>query len=174
MSEYSPYCVEGSYYEACNCDAICPCRRQSGLQGGRSTYGICQFLLSWQVRCGTAGALDLSRLAVVMAGFYDDDEEGSPWRIMLFVDENADEAQFGALSSIFLGRSGGDVAFSQALLMSTMRGEPASFWTIPRVPNRSEYAMLRPQWWCVMLLPTGPSAAAFPGMTAQGRSRCLH
>ena len=41
--------VAGSYFEACNCEAICPCRRVGERAGGRSTYGICQFVLSWQV-----------------------------------------------------------------------------------------------------------------------------
>ena len=30
--------ISGTYLEACNCDAICPCRRIDGRQGGRSTY----------------------------------------------------------------------------------------------------------------------------------------
>ena len=40
--------VAGSYFEACNCEAICPCRRQGGqkLTTG-STYGVCDFALSW-------------------------------------------------------------------------------------------------------------------------------
>ena len=43
----------GSYFEACNCDAICPCRRQGGrkLTDG-STYGVCSFALSWHVVAG--------------------------------------------------------------------------------------------------------------------------
>jgi len=41
--------VAGSYFEACNCDVICPCRSVGGRPGGRSTHGVCQFVLSWQV-----------------------------------------------------------------------------------------------------------------------------
>jgi hypothetical protein len=39
-------------------------------------------MLSWHVTSSGAGAIDLSGLAVVMAGFYDDDEKGSPWRVI--------------------------------------------------------------------------------------------
>ena len=31
--------IRGSYFESCNCDAICPCRRIDGVPGGRSTHG---------------------------------------------------------------------------------------------------------------------------------------
>ena len=37
--------VAGSYFEACNCDAVCPCRRVDGRVGGRSTHGVCQLAL---------------------------------------------------------------------------------------------------------------------------------
>jgi hypothetical protein len=43
----------------------------------------------------------------VLANRYDDDEEGSPWSFVLYVDERADELQREALEGIFLGRLGG-------------------------------------------------------------------
>ena len=43
----------------------------------------------------------------MLAGWYDDDEPGSPWRVILYVDERADDAQAAALTDIFLGRAGG-------------------------------------------------------------------
>lgn len=112
IAKPTPWLIAGSYYEACNCEAICPCRQQNGVPGGRSTHGVCQFLLSWSVLSGHAGTVDLSGLTVAMAGFYSDDEDQSPWRVMLFVDADADEGQFEALSSIFLGKAGGDIHFT--------------------------------------------------------------
>jgi hypothetical protein len=100
--------VSGSYFEACNCDAICPCRRQGGAkltQG--STFGICQFALSWLIKEGQLGTLDLKGLAVVLVGFYRDDERGKPWRIALYIDDKATPDQRKALEDIFLGRAGG-------------------------------------------------------------------
>ncbi len=44
--------VKGSYYEACNCQAVCPCRREGERTGGRSTYGECDFVLSWWITDG--------------------------------------------------------------------------------------------------------------------------
>jgi hypothetical protein len=99
--------VSGTYLEACNCEAICPCRRIDGVSGGRSTTGLCRGALSWLIEEGRAGDVDLAGLGVVLAGGYSDDEEGSPWDFVLFVDERADEHQRAALIDIFMGRLGG-------------------------------------------------------------------
>src|SRR4051812_45478724 len=98
-----PWAISGTYLEACNCDAICPCRRIGGRTGGRSTHGLCMGALSWVVRDGHAGDVDLSGLAAVLASRYDDDEPGSPWTYVLFVDERGDDAQREALAGIFTG-----------------------------------------------------------------------
>ena len=100
--------VAGTYLESCNCDAICPCRMVDGARGGRSTYGLCLGALSWFVDEGRVGDVDLSRLGVVLASRYHDDEQGSPWTFALYVDERGDEAQREALAAIFSGRLGGD------------------------------------------------------------------
>jgi hypothetical protein len=99
--------VAGSYFESCNCDVICPCRRIDGQAGGRSTHGICMGALSWLVEEGHAAAVDLAGLAVAVASWYDDDEPGSPWRFVLYLDDRAGSAQRDALETIWLGRAGG-------------------------------------------------------------------
>src|SRR4051794_39393755 len=85
-----PWALSGTYLEACNCDVICPCRRVGGRAGGDSTYGICVGALSWAIERGQAGDLDLAGRRVVLVSRYDDDEEGSPWDFLLYIDESAD------------------------------------------------------------------------------------
>jgi hypothetical protein len=102
-----PWEISGTYLEACNCEAICPCRTIGGRKGGRSTYGVCLGALSWEVREGRAGEAGLEGLRVVLALRYDDDEPDSPWDFLLYLDERADERQSKALEAIFLGRLGG-------------------------------------------------------------------
>ena len=94
--------IAGTYLEACNCDAICPCRRVDGSAGGRSTHGICFGALSWRIEEGEAAGLDLSGTGAVMTYSYDDDEAGSPWTLVLYV-HGPDE-----LADILLGRFGGE------------------------------------------------------------------
>jgi hypothetical protein len=80
----------------------------AGVPGGRSTYDECFGLLSWRVESGVADDVDLSGLNVALACRYHDDEPGSPWSIVLYVDETGDGAQRGALEAIFLGGAGGE------------------------------------------------------------------
>ena len=100
--------IAGSYFESCNCEAICPCRKIDGVPGGRSTYGECLGVLSWVIEDGRAGDVSLEGLKVALATRYHDDEPGSPWRFVLYVDAHGDAAQRDALEGIFTGRLGGD------------------------------------------------------------------
>jgi hypothetical protein len=101
------YSVTGSYFESCNCEAICPCRMTDGIPGGRSTYGICFGALAWHIEAGRVGDVVVSGLKVVMVVRYDDDELGSPWSIVLHVDADGDYRQREALADVFLGKLGG-------------------------------------------------------------------
>jgi hypothetical protein len=104
------WAIAGTYLESCNCDAICPCRRIGGRAGGRSTHGICLGALSWQVREGHLGDVELAGLGAVIVSRYSDDEPGSPWTYYLYVDERGDAAQRDALASILTGAEGGTPA----------------------------------------------------------------
>jgi hypothetical protein len=104
----STWHIRGSYFESCNCEAICPCRRIDGVAGGRSTHGICEGVLSWLIEEGEAAGAGLGGLAVALALRYDDDEEGSPWSWLLYLDEHATAVQGAALEALFAGRLGGD------------------------------------------------------------------
>jgi hypothetical protein len=100
--------IEGDYFESCNCDAICPCRTIGGVPGGRSTHGVCFGVLSWLVREGHADGVELSGLAAALVYRYSDDEQGSPWTLVVHVDERGSEQQREALAAILIGRLGGD------------------------------------------------------------------
>ena len=102
--------LQGSYFEACNCEAICPCRRIDGTPGGRSTHGVCMGVLSWLIADGAAGDVDLAGLPVALAIRYSDDEPGSPWSWILYLDAHATGEQRAALEAIFSGELGGDAA----------------------------------------------------------------
>jgi hypothetical protein len=100
--------IRGTYFESCNCDAICPCRRIDGAAGGRSTHGVCMGVLSWLIEEGDMDRVDLTGLPVALASRYSDDEPGSPWTWVLYLDARATREQRAALEDIFTGRLGGD------------------------------------------------------------------
>ena len=99
--------MRGAYFESCNCEAICPCRMVGGVPGGRSTYGICFGVLAWRIDEGDVAGVDVGGLLAALVVRYDDDEPGSPWTILLHLDDRADETQHAALRSVFLGDAGG-------------------------------------------------------------------
>jgi hypothetical protein len=103
---FRPWSIAGSYYEVCNCEAVCPCRRSGGQKGGRPSYATCDFALSWWIKEGRAGTLDLAELKVVMVGRWET-TPGDPWHVSLYVDERATPVQKEALAAVFLGRAGG-------------------------------------------------------------------
>ncbi len=103
--------VRGSYFEACNCEAICPCRSVGGRPGGPSSFGECFGALSWHVHQGHADGIELSNLRVVMSiRYFDRVQPSTPWEVVLYVDRAADDDQMAAIADIFLGRAGGTVA----------------------------------------------------------------
>ncbi len=103
--------VRGSYFEACNCEAICPCRSVGGRPGGPSSFGECFGALSWHIHEGHADGVDLSSLRAVMSiRYFDRVQPSTPWEVVLYVDRGARDDQRAAIADIFLGRAGGTVA----------------------------------------------------------------
>jgi hypothetical protein len=67
--------------------------------------------LSWHIHEGHADEVRLDDLLVAMnLRYFDRVQPSTPWEVVLYVDERADDAQTSALADIFLGRAGGTVA----------------------------------------------------------------
>jgi hypothetical protein len=87
---------------------------------------------------GAADSDDLSGLNVAMAVRYSDDEEGSPWTWMLYVDERAGADRQKAIEEIWTGRVAGEQLehFPWAWKASNLLGvEPAQI-EIDHTPRR--------------------------------------
>jgi hypothetical protein len=65
-------------------------------------------VLSWLIEDGFAHDVSLEGLAVGIALRYSDDEPGSPWTWVLYLDSRASGEQRDALEGIFSGALGGD------------------------------------------------------------------
>ena len=129
--------VRGSYFEACNCDAICPCRSVHHGPTGPSTYGVCTGTLSWHVLDGRFGEIDLSdRKVVMLVRYHDEVEPSSPWEVILYVDERADEPQFNALADIYLNRAGGTVAKQYGPAIGTVHSVQRARITVEHLAPR--------------------------------------
>ena len=99
-----PWHLSGEYFEACNCDLICPCLVQAQP-------------LAWALRCrarfpcvdGTYGQTTLAdRTTVLVISFPGPGKmRDGDWTAALYVDEQAAPAQQEALGQIFSGKVGG-------------------------------------------------------------------
>src|SRR6266704_1038692 len=93
--------VRGSYFEGCNCEAICPCRSVGGRPGGPSSYGECFGAVSWHIRQGHADDLDLSDLqAVLSIRYLDRVQPSTPWEVALYVVDRGSGEQRAALITL--------------------------------------------------------------------------
>jgi len=97
--------VSGSYFEACNCDVVCPCTFLHP-----PTDGQCTVLLAWHIEKGKYGETALNGLNVALAAHAPGDMLKVKWNVALYVDEKATQAQRGALTQIFGGQAGGEPA----------------------------------------------------------------
>ena len=135
--------VRGSYFEGCNCEAICPCRSVHGRPGGPSSYGECFGALSWIVEDGHTDALDLSGLSVVMTlRYFDNVHPSTQWEVILYVDERATSEQRDALADIFLGRAGGTVAGLYGPAIGTVHAVRSARITLEHVAPRKRIGVV--------------------------------
>jgi hypothetical protein len=65
-------------------------------------------VLSWLIEKGVADGIELSGLPVAVASRYVDDEPGSPWTWVLYLDAHASRQQRAMLERIFTGELAGD------------------------------------------------------------------
>ncbi len=101
----SDWKLEGSYFETCNCEAACPCNF-----GGPPTEGRCTALAGWHIDEGRFDATRLDGLNVALVAHADGHMLKTKWRVALYLDQRADDAQADALTQIFAGKQGGLMA----------------------------------------------------------------
>jgi len=97
--------LEGTYFEACNCEAACPCVFLSP-----PTQGYCQAVLGWHIDKGQSNGVSLDGLNVAMAVLSPGKMHEVKWSVALYTDSRASEAQTAELTKIFAGQAGGHPA----------------------------------------------------------------
>ncbi len=105
MSPAVAWRVKGIYFEACNCDSICPC-----YSAHPPTYGYCEGNCAWHIAEGKYGDVALDGLNVIMVQRTDGFMRVTPWQCWFYLDDRATDAQFDALKSIFALEDGGYLA----------------------------------------------------------------
>jgi hypothetical protein len=107
--------VTGTYFEACNCDAACPC-----VFTNAPTEGFCTLLVAWHVDKGSYGDTVLDGLNAVLVVYSPGHMLKGGWKVALYVDERADSQQRDALAAVFSGQAGGHLAALGPLIVQVL------------------------------------------------------
>ena len=116
--------VEGTYFETCSCDLMCPCNLS--FDHG-ATYDYCRATLVFNIKKGEVDGTDVSGLSI--CGILDSPKvmtEGN-WRFGMFVDERASDEQMEKLIGVFSGQLGGPMEALGPLVGEMLGVERASF-----------------------------------------------
>jgi hypothetical protein len=99
--------LTGSYSETCSCELMCPCNLSFN---HGATYDFCRATLAFDIREGAVDGTDIAGRKVVLIADTPKVMTAGNWRVALFVDDGATDAQFDALVGVFSGQLGGPMA----------------------------------------------------------------
>jgi hypothetical protein len=96
--------LEGSYFETCSCDVVCPCTASLTLG---ATHDRCRVTLVFNVKDGDVEGIDVSGLAVAAVADTPKVMSEGNWRLGVFIDAAASDEQAEKLGAVFSGALGG-------------------------------------------------------------------
>jgi len=114
--------VEGSYFETCSCDVICPCTASLALG---ATHERCRVTLVFNVKDGEVEGTDVSGLTVAAVADTPKVMTDGNWRLGVFIDAAASDEQATKLGGVFSGSLGGPMAALRTLIGENLGVERA-------------------------------------------------
>jgi hypothetical protein len=96
--------LEGSYFETCSCNVVCPCTASLALAATRDR---CRVTLVFNVKEGQVEGTDVSGLTVAAVADTPKIMSEGNWRIGVFIDAAASDDQAEKLGGVFSGALGG-------------------------------------------------------------------
>lgn len=106
--------MNGTYFETCSCDALCPCT-WSGLTA-RATHDRCNALLAFKIDEGDVDGVDVGGLNWAMLVDTPPVMLEGNWRVGLVLDERASDEQRDKLGQVLSGSLGGPPAMLAPLI----------------------------------------------------------
>jgi hypothetical protein len=95
----------GTYFEACNCDVVCPCGGSSFLLPADNER--CLVALAFNVETGEIEGVRMGGLSVILVVDAPGRMIDGNWRVGVIMDERASQEQAELLGAVFSGRKGG-------------------------------------------------------------------
>ncbi|HET9720561.1 MAG TPA: DUF1326 domain-containing protein [Solirubrobacteraceae bacterium] len=99
--------LEGSYFETCSCNVVCPCTASLALG---ATLDRCRVTLVFNVSNGEVEGTDVSGLTVAAVADTPKVMTDGDWRLGVFIDAAASDEQAEKLGRVFSGAVGGPMA----------------------------------------------------------------
>ena len=96
--------LEGSYFETCSCNVVCPCTASLALG---ATLDRCRVTLVFNVKHGEIEGVDVSGLTVAAVADTPKVMTDGNWRLGVFIDAAASDEQAEKLGAVFSGALGG-------------------------------------------------------------------
>lgn len=113
--------IKGTYVEACNCETVCPCIFYSP-----PTDDSCTVMLGWHIDQGEFDGTTLNGLNSALLVHSPGNMKDGNWKVALYVDDRANEAQNEALMGIFSGQAGGHIANLAPLIAEVLGARSAA------------------------------------------------
>lgn len=115
--------LEGTYFENCSCDMVCPCSTSSLTMPADTDR--CEVVLAFHIDSGEIEGVDVSGLSVgVLADTPALMSDGN-WRVGVFMDEGATQEQMDKLGAVFSGQLGGPMELVAGLVGENLGVEVA-------------------------------------------------
>jgi hypothetical protein len=114
--------LEGTYFETCSCDVVCPCTASLALG---ADYDRCRVTLVFNVTDGEVEGTDVGGLTVAAVADTPKVMTDGNWRIGVFIDADASDEQAEKLGAVFSGQLGGPMAGLLPLLGENLGVERA-------------------------------------------------
>jgi hypothetical protein len=115
--------LTGSYVETCSCELMCPCNLS--FDHG-ATYDFCRVVLVFNIREGAVEGTDISGRKVALVADTPKVMTDGNWRVGVFVDDGASDAEFDQLVRVFGGQLGGPMAGLAPLIGEMLGAERAA------------------------------------------------
>src|SRR5215471_376564 len=100
--------LEGTYFENCNCDVLCPCGASSLVLPADNER--CLVALAFNVTKGNVDGVDVSGLSIIMVADAPGQMSAGNWRVGVIIDAAASPQQAQALGAVFSGQKGGPMS----------------------------------------------------------------
>ncbi len=115
--------LEGTYFETCSCEVVCPCTASLALG---ADYDRCRVALVFNITNGDVEGTDVSGLALVAVADTPKVMTDGNWKLGVFIDDKASDEQAEKLGAVFGGQLGGPMEALGPLIGENLGVERAS------------------------------------------------